>query len=45
MLVTITPGRFIGFFSATEGLDPAKDMDCIREIARDYDLEFTGPAL
>lgn len=45
MLVTITPGRFVGFFTATEGLDAAKDMDRIREIARDYDLEFTGPPL
>jgi mannose-6-phosphate isomerase-like protein (cupin superfamily) len=47
MLVTITPGRFIGFFREVEaqGLSPERDMDRITKIARDYDLEFVGPPI
>ena len=45
MLVTMTPGRFVGFFREAEGLDPATEMDRIREIAREYEMEFTGPPL
>jgi mannose-6-phosphate isomerase-like protein (cupin superfamily) len=47
MLVTITPGRFIGFFRDVEkeGLSPERDMDRITKVARDYDLEFVGPPL
>ena len=47
MLVTITPGRFIGFFREVEaeGLSPERDMERITTIARDYDLEFTGPPI
>ena len=45
VLVQLVPGRGVGFFREAEGLDPAKDMDRIREIARQYDLEFVGPPL
>ena len=44
-LVTLTPGRGVDFFREAEGLDPATDMDRIRQIAREYDLEFAGPPL
>lgn len=46
-LVTLTPGRGIGFFKAVEaeGLDPATDMDRIGELANEYALEFAGPPL
>ncbi len=45
VLVQLVPGRGVGFFREAEGLDPATDMDRIRQIARDYELEFTGPPL
>ena len=47
VLITLTPGRGIGFFREVEkqGLSPERDMDRILEIARDYDLEFAGPPI
>ncbi len=45
VLVQLIPGRGVGFFREAEGLDPDKDMDRISEIARKYDLEFTGPPI
>lgn len=45
VLVQLIPGRGVGFFRETDGLDPERDMDRIREIAREYDLEFAGPPI
>jgi mannose-6-phosphate isomerase-like protein (cupin superfamily) len=47
VLVTLTPGRGIGFFREVErlGLSPERDMDRILAIAREYDLELAGPPI
>ena len=47
LLITLIPGGGVGFFRkvAEEGLTPESDMARITEIARDYDIEFTGPPL
>lgn len=45
VLVQMVPGRGIGFFRETEGLDPATEMEKIAEIARKYQLEFVGPPI
>lgn len=44
LLITLTPGNGIGFFRAVEAerLRPPDDMARIAEIARDYDMAFTG---
>jgi quercetin dioxygenase-like cupin family protein len=46
-LVTLTPGRGVGFFREVDaaGLSPERDMDRILKIARQYDLEFAGPPI
>lgn len=45
VLVQLVPGRGVGFFRDAEGLDPATDMDRIKQIAREYDLEIVGPPI
>jgi hypothetical protein len=47
VLVTLTPGRGIGFFREVEkqGLSPERDMELILQIAREYDLELAGPPI
>ena len=46
-MVTITPGRLVGFFREVEaaGLTPDANMDRIAGIAKEYDLEFIGPPI
>ncbi len=45
VLITLTPGRCIGFFDVAEGLDPATDAARIAELAAEFDMEITGAPL
>ncbi len=46
-LVQLSPGMAGGFFAAVTdaGVDPATDMDRVREIAAAHNIEFVGPPL
>ncbi len=46
-LVILSPGGFEGFFAqmAAEGCRVPEDMERVVAVARDFQLEFTGPPL
>lgn len=47
MLTTLTPGGFERFFFAVEerGLSIPQDMPAMVQLAKDFEMDFTGPPL